>query len=74
MMSYRYLVVFEKEGSSYGAFIPDLPGCVAVGKTLATVKRRIREAMAMHIEDLRARGQRVPKPHAEADIVEARVA
>lgn len=73
-MNYKYLVVFEKEGSSYGAFVPDLLGCVAVGKSLATVKRRIREAMAMHVEDMRARGERLPKPRAQADLVEARVA
>jgi predicted RNase H-like HicB family nuclease len=69
--AYRYLVVFEREGKSYGAFVPDLPGCVATGKDLATVKRRIRTAIAMHVEDMLARGQRLPKPATQSEYVDA---
>ena len=69
--SYKYLVVFEREGKSYGAFVPDLPGCVATGKDLRTVKRRIREAIALHVEDMLARGERLPKPTTESEYAEA---
>jgi predicted RNase H-like HicB family nuclease len=61
-------------GGGYGAFIPDLPGCVAVGQRLPTVRRGIRWAVAVHIEDMISRGQRLPEPRAEADMLEAEVA
>ena len=73
-MSYKYLVVYEWGGSGYGAIVPDLPGCVAVGSSRATVRRRIRQAMSLHIEDMLSRGQRLPKPRAAAQMVEAEVA
>jgi len=41
----KYLVLIEKGPSSFGAFIPDLPGCVAVAKTRRRVKRLIREVI-----------------------------
>ena len=69
--NHKYLVVFEREGKSYGAFVPDLPGCVAAGRDLATVKKRIREAIALHVEDMLARGERLPKPTTESEYVEA---
>ncbi len=69
--NHKYLVVFEREGKSYGAFVPDLPGCVATGKDLATVRRRIREAIALHVEDMVARGEKPPKPTSESEYVEA---
>ena len=52
----KYLVVIEKGPASFGAYVPDLPGCVAVSKTGAQVKRLIREAIQLHIEDMRSRG------------------
>ena len=70
-MAWKYLVIYECEGRSYGAFVPDLPGCVAVGKTLPSVRKRIRGAMAMHIEDMTERGERLPKPMAESEYVRA---
>jgi predicted RNase H-like HicB family nuclease len=67
----KYVVVYEREGKSYGAYVPDLPGCVAVASTLPQVKKLIREAITLHIEDMQRRGERVPKPKAEVDYVEA---
>ena len=67
----KYLVIYEKEGRSYGAFVPDLPGCVATGRSMATVRKRIREAIAMHIEDMLDRGMRLPVPAAESEYVRA---
>ena len=46
----KYAVVFEKSANNYAAFVPDLPGCVATGKTRRTVEKNIREAIAFHIE------------------------
>ena len=67
----KYLVIYEREGRSYGAFVPDLPGCVATGRSLATVKKRIREAIALHLEDMIARGENLPAPAAESEYVKA---
>jgi predicted RNase H-like HicB family nuclease len=58
----KYAIVIEKGPNSYGAYIPDLPGCVAVGKTLREVKKLIAEALSMHLEDLREKKERIPKP------------
>lgn len=66
----RYAVVYEREGRSYGAYVPDLPGCVAVGSSLPGVKKLIRRAMALHIEDMTKRGYKLPRPSAEVDYVE----
>jgi predicted RNase H-like HicB family nuclease len=72
-MIHRYTVVFEKGPKSYGAFVPDLPGCVAVAKTRPAANRLIREAIKLHWDDLRDRGRRVPRPLAVADLVEVAV-
>ena len=66
----KYLVVIEKGRSSFGAFVPDLPGCVAVAKTRRSVKRLIREAIQLHVEDMKNRGYRIPKPTAAGELVE----
>ena len=60
----KYLVVFEKSPTSFGAYVPDLPGCVAVAKTRREVKRLIREAIQLHVEDMHNRGDPIPKPTA----------
>jgi predicted RNase H-like HicB family nuclease len=66
----KYLVVIEKGPASFGAYVPDLPGCVAVAKTRREVKRLIREAIQLHVQDMRSRGDVVPKPTAASDFVE----
>jgi predicted RNase H-like HicB family nuclease len=58
----KYAVVFEKSSTGYGAFVPDLPGCVSVGDTLEEAERNIREAIEGHIEVMRQHGERVPGP------------
>jgi predicted RNase H-like HicB family nuclease len=67
--SQKYLVVFERERSSFGAYVPDLPGCVAVAKSLPAVRKLIREAIDLHVEDMLARGERLPKPQAASEYV-----
>ena len=58
----KYVVIFEKGENSYGASVPDLPGCIAVAKTMAEVRELIAEAIAFHIEGLREDGETVPQP------------
>ena len=69
----KYAVIFEKGDTSYGAYVPDLPGCVAVGESLEEVKRLIREAIAFHLEGLREEGLPIPEPTTLAEYVEASV-
>jgi len=70
----EYLVVVEKGKSSYGAYVPDLPGCVAAGETRLEVLKLIREAIKLHIEALRESGQSVPEPNSKSEVVKVRAA
>ena len=58
----RYAVVIEQAEGNYSAYVPDLPGCVATGATVAEVDEAIREAVAFHIEGLREDGLSIPLP------------
>jgi predicted RNase H-like HicB family nuclease len=58
----EYEVIVEEGKSSFGAYVPDLPGCVAVGETRNEAMALIREAIEMHLENLRENGDRVPQP------------
>lgn len=69
-MSLKYAVVIEKSETGYGAYVPDLPGCVAVGETLGETERLIREAVEFHVDGLREDGLAVPEPSAVAQYVE----
>ena len=66
----KYMVVLEKGESSYGAFVPDLPGCIAVGENREETLRLIEEAVAFHVEGLRADGLPVPPPQCDVAQVE----
>ena len=66
----KYAVVIEKAERNYSAYVPDLPGCVAAGKTKVEVTRNVREAIAFHIEALREDGLPVPEPQTSAEFVE----
>lgn len=66
----RYLVVIEQGPTSFGAYVPDLPGCVAVGSTREEVTTLIHEAIEFHIESLKADGQPVPQPSSSSELVE----
>ena len=59
-----YAVVIEKGDTSYGAYVPDLPGCVAVGETLDEVKSLIKEAIEFHLEGMQEQGLPIPEPAA----------
>ena len=66
----RYMVVIERGETSWGAHVPDLPGCIAVGETRDEVLQLIREAIDFHIAGLRQDGLPVPSPTSESDFVE----
>jgi predicted RNase H-like HicB family nuclease len=66
----RYAIVIEPAGSNYSAYVPDLPGCVATGKSLADTERAIREAIALHLEGMREDGTPIPPPSSRVDYVE----
>ncbi len=57
-----YAIVIEKSGQGYGAWVPDLPGCIATGSTEREVRTRIAEAIRLHLEGLREDGHAVPSP------------
>lgn len=63
----EYLVIVEQGESSFGAYVPDLPGCVAVGETRDEAMALIREAVELHIESLRENGEIVPEPHSSVE-------
>ena len=66
----RYAVVIERGDNSWGAHVPDLPGCVAVGETREEVVHLIREAIDFHIDGLKEEGEPVPQPLSEIEFVE----
>ena len=66
----KYMVVVEKSPSGYGAYVPDLPGCVAAGKTREEVLRLIKEAIELHIESLEEHGEAVPQPSSISEFIE----
>ena len=70
----KYTVILEKGESSYGAFVPDLPGCVAVGEDRERTLRLIEEAVAFHVEGLVAEGLPVPRPRCDVAQVEVKAA
>jgi predicted RNase H-like HicB family nuclease len=66
---HRFLIVIEKAGKNYSAYSPDLPGCVATGKTREETEERMHEAIEMHIQGLIEDGMPVPKSHSSATFV-----
>ena len=70
----KYMVIIEKGESGYGAHVPDLPGCISVGKSQEEVLRLIKEAIEFHIEGLRAAGEPIPPPSSIGEFVEVQAA
>ena len=70
----RYLVVIEEGDTSWGAHVPDLPGCVAIGESRAEALELIREAIEFHIEGLRSTGEPIPSPSSQSEFVDASLA
>ena len=70
----KYTVVFERAISNWGAYVPDLPGCVATGSTLDEVRQRIAEGIEFHLEGMRLHGETIPEPSTVAETVEIQAA
>ncbi len=66
---HRFLIVVEKAGKNYSAYAPDLPGCIATGKTRDEAEKRMHEAIEIHIRGLVEDGIPVPKSHSSASFV-----
>ena len=66
----KYAVVIETGPVSFGAHVPDLPGCVAAGETRDEVIRLIREAIEFHIEGLKANGEEVPAASSSVEFID----
>ena len=66
----RYAVVVEKGETSFGAYVPDLPGCVAAAETKDEVLKLIHEAIEFHVEGLREDGEPIPEPSSSIEYVE----
>jgi predicted RNase H-like HicB family nuclease len=66
----RYAVVIEKSDTGYGAFVLDLPGCVAVGETIQETERLIKKAIQFHLEGMKEDGVEIPLPTSVAEYVE----
>ena len=70
----KYLVVVEKSSNGYGAYVPDLPGCIAASETRDKVVALIREAIEFHIKGLRASGEPIPRPKSQSELVDVHAA
>ena len=66
----RYAVVIEKEGSGYCGYVPDLPGCVAAGTSIAKVKAALAEVIPFHLDGMQAGGEVVVLPQSVVEWVE----
>jgi predicted RNase H-like HicB family nuclease len=65
----KYAVVIEKTETGFSAYVPDLPGCVSVGRTRKEMDRNIREAIELYIDELRDQGLAVPVPTTDTEYV-----
>jgi len=67
----RYAMIIETGKRNYSAYLPDLPGCVATGKTIEEVRQHMREAIELHLQGMREDGLPIPNPTSLADYIEA---
>lgn len=65
-----YLVVVEEGPTSFGAYVPDLPGCLAVGESRDEVLEAIHDAIELHLEGLKENGEPIPAPSSSGEVVE----
>jgi predicted RNase H-like HicB family nuclease len=72
-MNRKYAVIYERGPTSIGAYVPDLPGCVAVGETMEEVQNLIREAIQFHLAGMVEDGQPIPEPGTRCEYVDATV-
>ena len=65
----KYVAIFEKTGTGFSAYVPDLPGCISTGKTLEETENNIKEAIELYIDTLREDGQLIPEPSLKAKAI-----
>ena len=70
----EYVVILEEGPKSWGAYVPDLPGCVAAGETREEVLKLIREAIEFHLGGMKEDGKPIPKPHSHTELVQVNAA
>ena len=70
----RYLVVVEEGPTSFGAYVPDLPGCIAAGESKAEALVLIRQAIELHFSDLKSDGLPIPRPSSVSEVLEVEAA
>lgn len=73
-MAMKYLVVIEKSDNGFGAYVPDLPGCVAAAESREELDDLIQEAIEFHLEGLKRSGQPVPKPMSQGTLIDVHAA
>jgi predicted RNase H-like HicB family nuclease len=66
----RYAIVIEKAENNYAAYVPDLLGCVATGKTIEETEQQIREAIEIHLRGVREDGLQIPGPSSQVECIE----
>ena len=66
----KYAVVIEVAGTNFSAYVPDLPGCIATGQTIAEAENEIRSAIQFHLEGMKEDGQPIPEPSSAVEYVE----
>jgi predicted RNase H-like HicB family nuclease len=67
---YRFLILIERGDSNYSAYAPDLPGCIATGRTLQEVEQNMREAIALHVQGMMEDGEPIPVSQTTAEYVD----
>ncbi|MBI4083173.1 MAG: type II toxin-antitoxin system HicB family antitoxin [Candidatus Lambdaproteobacteria bacterium] len=67
----KYLVIYEQGPTSWGAYVPDLPGCAVVGETEDEVRALMRDALALHLEGMRQGGESIPPLTSRSEYLEA---
>ncbi len=70
----KFLVIIEQGPTSFGACVPDLPGCIAAAESRDEVRELIQEAVTLHLDDMRRTGQPIPQPSSAPDYVKAEAA
>ena len=67
----RYVMIIETGSRNYSAYLPDLPGCIATGKTLEEVRQHMQEAIELHLSGMREDGLPIPEPSSLVEYVDA---
>ena len=66
----KYLIVFEKTSNNYSAYLPDIPGCIATGKTKREIEKNIKDAITFHLQGMKEDGSPLPEPSSFTELIE----